>query len=305
LTVFFGGAFSFVGGVRVLSSLFSSQFTFYMGLFLSSGMLGCFVSQYPLLVAVNHFGTNGAMMVVALFGLIVIIFNFLYLHPIENSAPSDLDHEKFSATFWQIISLFLSNYRNWLDCIMVILLDTPVSIIGTLWGLVILMNCYHISDIISSWIVMALFVGLMIGSPLWGAISDRYRYAEWIIVVGSGFSFLTILPMLFFPHLGIFTLASLFFGLGLFSSCQTLGFTWLTKNMRPELIGRQSAFNSMLFMVTSGGFKQLGAYLLLTTSILWHSSAMNLLLLIASCMLITTCYAFFRTAIFYSINYAK
>lgn len=196
-----------------------------------------------------------------------------------------------------MMSIILKSRRNWLDCCMVILLDTPVSIIGTLWGIVILMNCYHITDVESSWISMALFVGLMIGSPVWGEIADRYKHPEWIITIGSFVSFLMVVFMLILQQPNPIILALLFLGLGFFSSCQTLGFTWLTKNMRPELIGRNSAFNSMLFMITNGWFKQIGAYLLTISPIFvfkHESSASNLLILIACCMLLTGLYSLIR-----------
>lgn len=292
---FFGGAFSFAGGIRVIFAVYHNRFTFFMGLFISAGMFGGFVSQYPLLFAVDRFGITGTIAIVAIFGLIVMLFNLLYLHPAETKSPKN-DRLPIS-NFWDTAIVIIKNYRNWTDCLMVILLDTPVSIIGTLWGIVILMNCYHITDVASSWIVMALFIGLIIGSPVWGALADRYQYPTWIITIGSFCSFLIVAVLLIFPQIDHSVLAVLFLGLGFFSSCQTLGFTWLTKNMRPDLIGRNSAFNSMLFMVTNGGFKQLGAFLLATTPMIGLSSATNLLLLIAGCMLASTVYGLFRKSI--------
>jgi MFS family permease len=55
---FFGGTFSFVGGIRVLANLFPHRFTLFIGLFLSAGMLGGLICQYPLLISVNYFGIS-------------------------------------------------------------------------------------------------------------------------------------------------------------------------------------------------------------------------------------------------------
>lgn len=297
---FFGGTFSFVGGIRVLANLFSNRFTFFMGLFLSAGMFGGLICQYPLLKAVDHYGTDGAMAIMAIFGLIVIAVNYLYLHPISHEKPAD-NKQGYSGSFWQNCIEIFKNYRNWLDCLMVVLLDTPVSIIGTLWGVVVLMNFYHFTDSTSAWIVMSLFAGLMLGLPTWGALADRYKYTPWIIVAGSGASFLMVALMLLNLSNSVIVIALLFFGLGFFSSCQSLGFTWLTKNMRPELIGLNSAFNSMVFMGTNGAFKQIGASLLLTAPLLsGTSSAGNLLLLIAISMLIVMLYVSVRKFLFKS-----
>ena len=81
---FFGGTFSFVGGIRIISALFSRRFTLFIGLFLSAGMLGGLLCQYPLLITANRFGTSDAMLSVATFGLFVMVINFLFLRPIEH-----------------------------------------------------------------------------------------------------------------------------------------------------------------------------------------------------------------------------
>jgi predicted MFS family arabinose efflux permease len=249
-------------------------------------------------MAVDHFGEKSAMAIVAMFGLMVMTINFLYLHPLNSKQHSEKKNQ-YAGSFIQMWLEILKNYRNWLDCLMVVLLDTPVSIIGTLWGVVVLMDYYHFSDAVSAWIVMSLFAGLIIGLPIWGAIADRCNYSAWIIILGSSISFLIALLMLLFPGSSALVIASLFFGLGFFSSCQTLGFSWLIKDMRPELIGTNSAFNSMIFMGTNGGFKQIAAYLLISTPLIkGFSSSGNILALIAIGMFITLIYVCIRNKLF-------
>lgn len=295
---FFGGTFSFVGGIRVLANLFPNRFTFFMGLFLSAGMLGGLICQYPLLIAVNHIGPDGAMAIMATFGLLVILINQLYLHPISQDIQVDSTN-KYMGSVWQMSLEILKNIRNWLDCFMIVLLDTPVSIIGTLWGIVLLINFYHFSDTTSAWIIMSLFAGLMAGLPSWGELADRYNAPTWMIILGASVSFLVCLFMIILPHISPFLVACFFFILGFFSSCQSLGFTWLTKNMRPELIGRNSAFNSMIFMGSNGLLKQGGAFLLVSTPLLkMNSSSGNLLILVGSAMLLSTLYVCIRKTLF-------
>jgi MFS family permease len=299
---FFGGTFSFVGGIRVLAHLFPNRFTLFIGIFLSAGMFGALICQYPLLVVANHIGINGVMMVMACFGVLVILFNMLYLHPLSEK-PHNADTNKYSGTVWQMCTEILKNYKNWFDCIMIVLLDTPISIIGTLWGIILLTSFYGFSTAESAWIVMALFAGLMSGLPLFGAISDKFNHPAWLVVLGAGISFITVVLMILSPHASPELIGLLFFILGFFSSCQSLGFTWVIKEMKPELIGRNSAFNSMIFMATNGGFKQLGAVLLAAVPLLTglHSSG-NLLILIAIGMLIVTVYAATRKFIFKHID---
>jgi MFS family permease len=293
---FFGGTFSFVGGIRVLANLFPNRFSLFMGLFLSAGMFGGLICQYPLLMAANHFGIDGAMAIMASFGVIMVIINLIFLHPVTHHHAHN---NQYPGTVWQMCAEIVKNLRNWADCLMIVCLDTPVSVIGTLWGIVLLMNFYHFSDGISAWLVMSLFAGLMIGLPIWGALADKYKHPAWIIILGTGMSLLMAVLMLLMPHANALLVAVLCFGLGLFSSCQTMGFTWLMQGMRPELIGRNSAFNSMIFMGTNGGVKQLGAALLSASPIIaGEASAGNLLILIALAMLLAMVYAMIRKKLF-------
>jgi MFS family permease len=295
---FFGGTFSFVGGIRVLAHLFPHRFTLFIGIFLAAGMFGGLVCQYPLLLVVNHIGIDAAMMVMAAFGILVILFNLIYLHPLPED-PHAHERNKYPGTVWQMCLEIGKSTKNWCDCIMVVLLNVPTSIIGSLWGIVLLTSFYHFSAGESAWIIMCLFAGLIIGLPLFGAIADRFNYPAWLVILGSGLSLLSIVMMLVLKNSSSATIALLFFALGFFSSCQSVVFTWLTKDMRPELIGRNTAFNSMVFMGSGGALKQIGATLLGGASLIAGiSSSGNLLIFAAIAMLITTVYAASRKMIF-------
>ena len=293
---FFGGTFSFIGGIRIIAALFPTRFTYFMGIFLAAGMAGGMICLYPLLIAVNHIGIMGAMTIMALTGVAVLLVNFLWLRPPASPVTSNKSLINKSVGK-QLITIF-KNYRNWFDCFMIVLLDAPVSIIGTLWGIVILMHGFHLSDFTSSYVVMSLFLGLIIGMPFFGKISDRYHHPAWLIVLGSSVSFIAIMGILFLP-MNTFLLMILFFMLGVFSSVQTMGFTWLTKNMKPELIGLNSGINSMVLMTLNGVSKQIGAVLLITTPLIASPiPSFNLLLLIAGAFLVCIIYALLRKHIF-------
>ena len=296
---FSGGAFSFLGGIRVIALVEAKRFTFFMGVFLAAGMLGGMLCQYPLLIVVQNFGPKAAMVTMFFLGLFAVLFNWRYLRPSEHI----INHREniYQGTSFQLCKEIGLNLRNWCDVLMVVMLDTPVSIIGTLWGIVFLMGFFNFDAKTSSIIVMVLFAGLMAGLPIWGYLADRYHYSSWIIIVGAGFSFCSAILLYFLQknYCHAWMISAVFFFLGFFSSCQSLGFTWLTKNMKPELIGRNSAFNSMIFMGSNGALKQLGAVLLGTATVLIDSKpASNLLLIITASMLIAAIYASLRKSIF-------
>jgi hypothetical protein len=69
--------------------------------------------------------------------------------------------------------------------------------------------------------------------------------------------------------------------------------------MRPELIGRNSAFNSMIFMGANGFIKQLGGIFLSASGGLFiKKPSLSLLMIISISMLIATLYVCFRKRLF-------
>lgn len=301
---FFGGTFSFIGGIRVIAVLFPKRFTYFMGIFLTAGMLGAILCQYPLLLIVNNFGPRSALCVMFAIGCLIALFNWIYFHPPSQSTDNH-SHSQYAGTAWQMVKEIGFNVRNWCDVLMIVLLESPASILGTLWGVVLLMDFFHFTPGVSSLVVTAMLAGSLVGLPLLGHLADSCKNPTWLITLGAGTcALLTIFLFFLQTSQNVVLVSVLFFGLGLFASCQTIGFTWVTKNMKPELIGRNSAFNSTIFMATNGGFKQLGAYLLGIPAILMTGSGSsgNLMLVIFISMILVVIYTLIRKAIFKALK---
>lgn len=289
---FCGGTFSFIGGIRIISIIFKERFTYWFSIFLGAGILGAMLFQYPLLVVVNHFGPKGAMFAVCFIGALIAIFNYFYLHP-PTQVSTETQVSTYAGGIWQMCRDIIFNWRNFFDVLMIVLLETPGTILGTLWGVVFIMDFFHLQSIASSVVVTAMLLGSIIGLPVLGDIAERCKNKPWIITSCSIICvFLVLLMFYYHDSQNLWLIASLFFGLGFFYSCQTVGFHWITKNMKPELIGRNSAFNSMIFMSTNGGLKQLSAYLLAIPAIFFTNAgaAGNLLTIILFSMLMVIFY---------------
>ena len=300
---FFGGTFSFIGGIRIVTAVFKKRFTYGFSIFLSAGILGAMLCQYPLLIVVNHFGPKGAMFTMFAIGAMISVFNYFYLHP--SAEPTANKISSYKGTIWQMFKDIVLNLYNWYDVSMIVLLETPGTILGTLWGVILIMRFFHFNPETSSLIVTIMLLGSMIGLPVLGHIADRSGNKPWIIIAGASACFITISFMLAFQtSQSVWIAGLLFFALGFFCSCQTVAFHWVTSNMKPDLISRNSAFNSVVFMAANGGLKQFGAFLLSTPPIFIKNagSSGNLLTLIIISMVIVVIYTAFRKFIFKNIS---
>ena len=288
----FGGTFSFIGGIRILANIAEKRFALFMGVFLTAGMLGGSLCQYPLLWISHHIGTHYSILTMFCVGLLIWMFNLVFLHPkephVKKKSPENSLHT------WRTI---FKNYRNWTDSLLVIFIDSPFTILGTLWGIITLTSIYHFSNSISALIISLMFFGSMLGSPLFGAWSMRVKNQATLICTAMILMCLFSAALVLLPHPGALVVAAIFFGLGFLTGSQTIAFTWLISNMKPELIGRNSAMNSMLFMGAGGGLKQIGAGLLTIPALIFGKAvAVNLVLLISAMMLLGAIYVLVRGA---------
>lgn len=293
---FFGGTFSFVGGIRILVNLFQKRFALFMGMFLTAGMLGGAICQYPVLWLSHNFSPRIAIFAIFLLGVFILLFNSIWLRP-DESKPTAPARQK---THWQDIKLILKNYRNWSDCFLIVFLDSPFTILGTLWGVITLTKLYHFSAGTSAMIISVMFIGSIIGSLAFGILSDRYHNDKKLVLFSTTGILLLLLLLIMDSQLSAVSVAFIFLLIGFLTGAQTIVFSWLTKNMRPELVGRNSAMNSMLFMGAGGVFKQVGAVLLSTAPFISsaHSASSNLLLLIAIAMFVSSAYVILRKRAF-------
>lgn len=296
---FCGGTFSFIGGIRVISSIFKEKFSYGFSIFLSAGIIGAMLCQYPLLLIINHFGPKGAMFTMFSIGAFIAIFCYFFLNPPENFHQENENTHQEST--WNIFKEIVLNFYNWCDVLMIVLLETPGTILGTLWGVVFIIHFFHFSTTESSLIITLMLLGSIIGLPLIGSFADKYDNKPWIIMSCVIICVFIIGFMFHYQQShNTWLIGLLFFGLGFFYSCQTIGFHWVTSHMKPDLIGRNSAFNSIIFMTANGGLKQFSAYLLSIPAIFFiHAGPSgNLLTIILFSMLIIICYLTIRKNIF-------
>ena len=292
----FGGTFSFIGGIRILADIAKQRFAFFMGIFLTAGMLGGSVCQYPLLWISNHIGVHYSMLTVFWVGFIIWCFNIIFLHPERHSIP-----KSNNSNTWRTWLTILKNFRNWGDCLLIIFIDSPFTILGTLWGIVTLTSLYHFSSGISALIISLLFFGSMLGSSLFGAWSQRVRNQNGLVFIAATLMCGLGSALVFLPHPTVWMIALLFFGIGFLTGSQTIVFSWLITTMQPHLIGRNSAVNSMLFMGAGGCLKQICASLLVMPALIFgKAAALNLLLFISLMMLVAAMYVLFRSKLLHS-----
>lgn len=250
-----GGSFCFISCIRLASRWFPpKQLALVVGLMVTMAMFGGMIAQTPMTVLTDHFGWRMMLVIDAALGC--IMFGCIYWIVQDYPLTSDQTHDLLIP--WRIFfnalwgSLF--NFQNWLAGIYTSLLNLPIMLMGALWGSLYLVQTQGISRTQSSLVTSMIFVGMIIGSPLIGWLSDRISLRRLPMVFCATLSLFVILMIMFVPHLPVSTLFILFFALGLFSSGQILSYPLIAESNPKSLTGTSEGIASTLIM--AGGVTQ-------------------------------------------------
>jgi MFS family permease len=129
-------------------------------------------------------------------------------------------------SFWssmKALGAVLRSRSTWLIGIISLLIYTPISAFGALWGASYLKAALPgISPSVAGWSVSMLFVGLAIAGPLIGKLSDRTGHRNLVLLYGSLAMAVLLVALIFVGSLGVVASFILVFGIGVATSVQAI-----------------------------------------------------------------------------------
>lgn len=214
------------------------------------GMMGGIISQTPMTFLVEALNWQGALLMVAILGLIIgIVLWFVIVDP-RSKANKLMEVKKISVL--KSILMVIKQQQNWFCGFYICLLNLPVAILGALYGTIYLMQTYNFSSIQSSSIVSMLFFGMIIGSPVFGYFSDYIRLRKVPMLLGSILCLILMLFVLYVNTYGFFVLHILFFFIGFTSAAQVLGYPVIAESNPIETSG--TGLSLAAFLIMGGGY---------------------------------------------------
>lgn len=222
----FGAAFATVSYMKMATIWFPPQrFSFVAGLLATAAMLGAVGGEAPLSLLVSHVGWQHALLICAsVGGVLTILFWLLvrdespYLPPIKTKRA--LNDNGFLSGLFTV----LKNPQNWLLSLYSGLAFAPTDVFAGLWGVPFLMQYYHVSRTAAAAAASCAFIGLAIGAPLLGWLSDRLGKRRTIMYWGTALSFVALTLVIYLPPLPFVWLGLLLFLFGFGTSSFMLGF---------------------------------------------------------------------------------
>jgi MFS family permease len=256
-----GASFCFLSCIRIATRWFPpAKMALVTGVVVTMAMLGGLVAQTPLALLSHLVGWRHAVLMDSGLGVII----FLAILAVVQDYPAH-SHDKHVADkahlqslgFWKSIGLVTLNPQNWLGGLYTAFMNLPVFLLGALWGIHYLMQVHHVTLMEASYATTLFFVGVILGSPFFGWLSDRMGRRVLPMVLGAVLSLVVMLVLLYVPGLSFSTVLFLFFLVGFVTSSQVLSYPTIAELNPTSLTSTAISIISTVIMLSGVIFQPL------------------------------------------------
>lgn len=256
-----GSAFSFIGALVLVAHWFPARyFALLAGIIQLMSSIGAIMGQAPLAKVVENFGWRHTVMSVSVIGVFLSILVWLVVRdrPEGQSMPAKTTIRKGELkrlaqvcgkkqTWW----LGLYSFTSW----------APITAFAALWGVPYLVSLYGISTAQASSACSMIWLGIGVGSPLIGWISDKMGKRCPPLTGASMIGVVALFGILYLP-LPLTMMYVFLFLFGLAATGQSLSFG-LVKDLHPNnVVGTAIGFNNMAVVAGGALFQPLVGILL-------------------------------------------
>lgn len=213
----FGASFAFVGTLKLATLWFSpTRFGLLSGLTQALGMVGAAVAAGPLSLLSHVIGWRNTMWIIGLILLLLaLLIGLIVRDQPKYEMQEDTDAPAKKLRFWGAFKTVLQNPQSWLNALYAGLVYAPTAAFAELWGISYLTRVYDIDRTIAANAVSCIFIGLAIGCPITGWISDHIRRRRPIMLFAAVLSLVFMACALYIPNLSITALFILLFLYGI------------------------------------------------------------------------------------------
>lgn len=247
----FGSAFAFVGVLKIASLwLPENHFALASGLAYMLGTIGAMVGDDVMSALVGHIGWRTTINYAAVVGVVLAIVILVVMRD-KPSARRTIKNPALPETTFKMLGTelvqLIKNPLIWVNGLVGGLMYLPVSAFAELWGLPFIQNSYHLTRESAAHIISIMFLGIAIGAPFSGWLSDKLRRRCLPIVLSAIVCAVLSLVLVFVPVSRTMLYVLLFF-FGMSASVQILVFP-IARELSPNnLAGTAVAFTNMLTM---------------------------------------------------------
>ncbi|HHT46441.1 MAG TPA: MFS transporter [Firmicutes bacterium] len=260
-----GTAGIWVPALKYLSVSYSpGEFASLTSILSSIGSTGMILSSFPLAVLVERTNWRFPFIWTAVIILFLLICAWRLI-PAKTTAPKTNNdvptEEKNNITIIEYVKKY---YKVFLFFIWAFLIYGSLFSFQGLWGVPYLQDVFSISRQTAGITVMLLPLGIILGGPFWGILSDRYFKARRpILLLGTiGFLATIIAFVLIRNYPGSFVFSIIYFFYGFFGTVFLINLTCVKEHLPLEITGTVMGILNTLMIMSVGFYQNITGYYL-------------------------------------------
>jgi len=246
----FGSAFAFIGTLVLVSRWFAAKyFPLMTGIVQAMSSVGAILGTIPLAQAVDQFGWRHSISGLAIAGFCMA----LAIWAIVRDSPKGhvIVKHQHSQSEWKRLVTVCKKPQTWLVGLYAFTMWAPITVFAELWGVAYLRATYHLGTVNASSYITFIWIGVAIGSPLLGVISQRLRRRCLPLIAMALLGLFAFTIIAYIENLSSFWLYTAMLVFGFSASGCILTFSLVRENNALATVGSAIGFNNM--MVVAGG----------------------------------------------------
>ncbi len=257
----FGSAFAFVSVLAVAERWFPARyFALLAGMAQLFAALGAMSGELPVAFVVDHLGWRQTMFILAIMSLVLVTLIVFFVREPKNIVDEPVRH--CDDGILKGLHVILKDIQTWTLALYAFLNWAPMAFFASLWGVPYLQASYGLSNSESASLMGLVWIGIGLGSPIIGYISDLIGRRNLLLQLSTLLGLIVSLMILYGHQLNAIELGILLFLLGVSCSGQVLSFAVVKDNAHPSKRATAIAINNMAVVAAGALFLPMVGYLL-------------------------------------------
>ena len=253
-----GMACNLMGPLKLLTEWFPpSRFATASGLLYAIGTLGNIVAATPLVLLVEQLGWRPSFQAVIAVHLLLTLALFGVVQDRPQAKNAAAAPAASGAPF-RNLGILTRSKDYWIISAGTFVRYGTHAALQTLWAGPLLMEALGFSPVQAGNILMAMNIGLIVGGPVWGAVSDRvFKTPKWVVAGG-----LLTLALITFglralpPGTGVFVAGAIFLAFGIASASGMHVYAHIKALVPKEMAGAAMSGTNFFTMMGPAVFLQ-------------------------------------------------
>ncbi|MDR0556028.1 MAG: MFS transporter [Holosporaceae bacterium] len=210
----FGSSFTFLLCMKIITTWFSpEQIPMKCSCTIVVGCMGPVVGGPLVSQMVKHFSWQLVLEWFASFGLFLTVVLWLIIRDKESAISKKNEEKKISVV--AALKMAAIDKQLWVLSLFTMALYAPLSALGDLWGVSFIKKAYGVDSTVAAFANNMLYIGTVIGSPIWAYFAGRWNSYKKPMTVGIGLALASMGVVIFVPGLPIEVVFALLLQTGL------------------------------------------------------------------------------------------